>query len=160
MLYICKMVVGVMGRAHFGRKPHWSEKALWAFFAGFPKFVPSERQESFGSPAFFHVKWALLRLSLIFVPFLAQSRDAKTEKKGEKGNKNLDSLRKRPICPFAATNSFGICHMKGNKILEIAKKRPAATRKLVGRCRSIPSIPQHPVHSTVFRSTFRQCLTP
>ena len=83
-LYICKMVMGVMGRAHFGRKPHWSEKALWAFFAGFPKFVPSERQESFGSPAFFHVKWALLRLSLIFVPFLAQSRDAKTEKKGTK----------------------------------------------------------------------------
>ena len=84
MLYICKMVVGVMGRAHFGRKPHWSEKALWAFFAGFPKFVPSERQESFGSPAFFHVKWALLRLFLFFVPFLAQSRDAKTEKKGTK----------------------------------------------------------------------------
>ena len=37
-----------------------------------------------GVEGFFHVKWALLRLFLFFVPFLAQSKDAKTEKKGTK----------------------------------------------------------------------------
>ena len=55
---------------------------------------------------------------------------------GAKGNKNQEFFRKRPICPSAARNSFGILLLEGNKILEITKKRPVATiHKLVGLSR-------------------------
>ena len=45
---------------------------------------------------------------------------------GAKGNKNEEFFRKRPICPSAARNSFGILLLEGNKILKTAQKRPVA----------------------------------
>jgi hypothetical protein len=45
---------------------------------------------------------------------------------GEKGNKNEEFFRKRPLCPSIAPNPIGIRRLKGNKILKTSQKRPTA----------------------------------
>ena len=98
-------------------------------FSDFLQICTPEGQENFGFPA---LLLCHLGVFLPFPGFCSLFLPITGRETGAKGNKNEEFFRKRPICPSAARNSFGILLLEGNKILKITKKRPVATiHKLV-----------------------------